>query len=62
MLDLGLFWFIEVSMSLGHSVLFKLRRREWENTSSESRFDHGDLLVMDTACQLQDLRVILAFR
>ena len=36
-----------VSMSLGHSALFKLRRRASENTPSQIRLDHGDLLVMD---------------
>ena len=34
-------------MSLGHSVLFKLRRRASENTHSQIRLDHGDLLVME---------------
>ena len=32
-----------VSMSLGHSVLFKLRRRWSKNTHSQIRLDHGDL-------------------
>ena len=36
-----------VSMSLGHSALFKLRRPVLENTPSEIRLDHGQLLVMD---------------
>ena len=36
-----------VSMSLGHSALFKLRRRASENTPSQIRLYHGDLLVMD---------------
>ena len=36
-----------VSMSLGHSALFKLRRRAPENTHSQIRLDHGYLLVMD---------------
>ena len=40
-----------VSMSLGHSVLFKLRRRASENTPSQIRLDHGDLLVMDGLTQ-----------
>ena len=35
------------SMSLGQSVLFKLRRRASENTNSEIRLEHVDLLVMD---------------
>ena len=34
-----------VSMSLGHSALFKLRRRAPENTHSQIRLEHGDLLV-----------------
>ena len=61
-----------VSMSLGHSVLFKLRRRTSENTPSEIRVDHGDLLVMDgltqseyvhsTASELSGPRVNLTFR
>ena len=42
-----------VSMSLGHSVLFKLRRRASENTPSQIRLDHGDLLVMDGLPQLE---------
>ena len=40
-----------VSMSLGHSVLFKLCRRAPENTPSQIRLDHGDLLVMDGLTQ-----------
>ena len=40
-----------VSMSLGHSVLFKLRRRTLENSPSEIWLDHGDLLVMDGLTQ-----------
>ena len=61
-----------VSMSLGHSVLFKLRRRASENTPSQIRLDHGDLLVMDgltqleyehsTAFELEGPRVNLTFR
>ena len=61
-----------VSMSLGHSVLFKLRRRASENTPSQIRLDHGDLLVMDgltqleyehsTASELEGPRVNLTFR
>ena len=61
-----------VSMSLGHSALFKLRRRTPENTPSQIRLDHGDLLVMDgltqleyvhsTASELEGPRVNLTFR
>ena len=61
-----------VSMSLGRSVLFKLRRRAPENTVSGIRLDHGDLLVMDgltkfehehsTSSELSGPRVNLAFR
>ena len=61
-----------VSMSLGHSALFKLRRRASENTHSQIRLDHGDLLVMDgltqleyehsTASELLGPRVNLTFR
>ena len=40
-------------MSLGHSALFKLRRRKLENTHSQIRVDHGDLLVMDGLTQLE---------
>ena len=40
-------------MSLGHSVLFKLRRRAPENTYSRIRLDHGDLLVMDGYTQFE---------
>ena len=42
-----------VSLSLGHSALFKLRRRAPENTHSQIRLDHGDLLVMDGLTQLE---------
>ena len=59
-------------MSLGHSALFKLRRRASENTPSQIRLDHGDLLVMDgltqleyehsTAFELEGPRVNLTFR
>ena len=59
-------------MSLGHSVLFKLRRRAPENTHSQTRLDHGDLLVMDgctqfeyehsAASELSGPRVNLSFR
>ena len=61
-----------VSMSLGHSALFKLRRRAPENTHSQIWLDHGDLLVMDgltqleyehsTASELLGPRVNLTFR
>ena len=61
-----------VSMSLGHSVLFKLRRRASENSPSQIRLDHGDLLVMDgltqleyvhsTASELEGPRVNLTYR
>ena len=61
-----------VSMSLGHSVLFKLRRRAPENTPSQIWLDHGDLLVMDgltqyeyvhsTAPELEGPRVNLTYR
>ena len=61
-----------VSMSLGHSALFKLRRRASENTPSQIQLDHGDLLVMDgltqlkyehsTASELEGPRVNLTFR
>ena len=61
-----------VSMSLGHSVLFKLRRRAPENTPSQIWLDHGDLLVMDgltqyeyvhsTASELEGPRVNLTYR
>ena len=61
-----------VSMSLGHSVLFKLRRRAPEKTFSQIWLDHGDLLVMDgltqdefqhsTASELEGPRVNLTYR
>ena len=61
-----------VSMSLGHSILFKLRRPAPENTHSQIRLDHEDLLVMDgptqleyehsTASELLGPRVNLTFR
>ena len=61
-----------VSMSLGHSVLFKLRRRAPENTLSQIWLDHGDLLVMDgltqyeyehsAASELEGPRVNLTYR
>ena len=40
-----------VSTSLGHSALFKLRRRASENTPSGIWLDHGDLLVIDGLTQ-----------
>ena len=59
-------------MSLEHSVLFKLRRRNPWNDETEIRLDHGDLLVMDgltqsqydhsTACELSGPRVNLTYR
>ena len=61
-----------VSMSLGHSALFKLRRRASKNSPSQIRLDHGDLLVMDgltqleyehsTASELEGPRVNLTYR
>ena len=61
-----------VSMSLGHSVLFKLRRRASEKTVTQIWLDHGDLLVMDgltqdefqhsTASELEGPRVNLTYR
>ena len=61
-----------VSMSLGHSVLFKLRRRASEKTVTPIWLDHGDLLVMDgltqeeflhsTASELEGPRVNLTYR
>ena len=47
-----------VSMSLGHSVLFKLRRAS-ENTHSQIRLDHGDLLVMDGFTQFLARALVL---
>ena len=61
-----------VSMSLGHSVLFKVRRRAPENTPSQIRLDHGDLFVTDgrtqsecvhsTASEMSGPRVNLTYR
>ena len=61
-----------VSMSLGHSALFKLRRRASKNSRSQIWLDHGDLLVMDgltqyeyehsTAFELEGPRVNLSYR
>ena len=41
-----------MSMSLGHTVLFKLRRRATGNSPSEIRLDHCGLVVMDTSSEL----------
>ena len=41
-----------VSMSLGHSVEFQVRRASWDVPSSMT-LDHGDLLVMDGPAQLE---------
>ena len=61
-----------VSMSLGHSVLFKLCRRASKKTVTPIWLDHGDLLVMDgltqeefwhsTASELEGPRVNLTYR
>ena len=61
-----------VSMSLGNSVDFKVRRRGQGRVPSLITLDHGDLLVMDgltqseyvhcTASGLQGPRVNLTFR
>ena len=61
-----------VSMSLGHSVLFKLCRRASEKTVTPIWLDHGDLLVMDgltqeefwhsTVSELEGPRVNLTYR
>ena len=57
-----------VSMSLGHSALFKLRRRASKNSPSQIRLDHGHLLVMDgltehsTAFEVEGPRVNLTYR
>ena len=40
-------------MSLGHSVLFKLRRRVTGNSPSQIRLDHGDLLVVAGLTQFE---------
>ena len=63
---------VVVSVSLGHSVLFKLRCRTPQNTLTKIRLDHGDLLVMDgltqskyghsTASELSGPRISLTFR
>ena len=42
-----------VSMSLGSSVDFRVRRRGRRNAPSSIRLDHGDLLVMDGLAQLE---------
>ena len=61
-----------VSLSLGNSVEFKVRRRAPGKVSSSIRLDHGDILVMDgltqseyehcTASGLQGPRVNLTYR
>ena len=63
---------LKVSMSLGHSVEFMVRRRAPGKVPSSIRLDHGDVLVMDglaqseyehcTASGLQGPRVNLAYR
>ena len=40
-----------VSLSLGHSVEFMVRRPAWRNVPSSIRLDHGDVLVMDGLAQ-----------
>ena len=42
-----------VSLSLGNSVEFKVRRRGPGNVPSSIRLDHGDVLVMDGLAQLE---------
>ena len=61
-----------VSLSLGNSVEFMVRRRAPGEVPSSIRLDHGDILVMDglaqsgyehcTASGLQGPRVYLAYR
>ena len=61
-----------VSVSLGNSVEFMVRRRASGNVPSSIPLDHGDLLVMDgsaqseyahrTACELQSPRVDISYR
>ena len=61
-----------VSLSLGNSVEFKVRRRASGNFPSSIRLDHGDVLVMDglaqseyehcTASELQGPRINLTYR
>ena len=61
-----------ISLSLGNSVEFKVRRRSPGKGPSSIRLDHGDILVMDgltqseyvhcTASGLQGPRVNLTFR
>ena len=63
---------LKVSMSLGHSVVFKVRRRAPGKVPSSIRLDHGDILVMVglaqseygqcTASGLQGPRVDLTYR
>ena len=62
---------LTVSLSLGNSVEFKVRRRASGNVPSSITLDHGDILVMDgpaqseyehrTASGLQGPRVHLAY-
>ena len=40
-------------MSLGHSAMFKLRRRASKKTVTQIWLDHGDLLVMDGLTQYE---------
>ena len=42
-----------VSLSLGNSVEFKVRRRAPGEVPSSVRLDHGDILVMDGLAQLE---------
>ena len=61
-----------VSLILGNSVEFKVRRRAQRSVPSSIRLDHGDILVMDGLAQsdyehctlslLQGPRVNLAYR
>ena len=63
---------LTVSVSLGHSVEFQVRRHASDDVPSPIRLDHGDLLVMDGLAQSeyvhrtvsgqQGPRVYLAFR
>ena len=63
---------LNVSLSLGNSVEFMVRRRASGNVPSSIWLDHGDVLVMDgisqseyehcTASGLQGPRVILTYR
>ena len=42
---------LKVSLSLGNSVVFMVRRRASRNVPSSIRLDHGDVLVMDGLAQ-----------